>query len=129
MTCFDIGANVGYYTLLFSVLTGQTGKVFAFEPLPTNVELLCQHVRINRCGNAQIFDLALTDLEREASFAEHESSGIGHLDASGNLKVLCATLDGLFRENEILMPDVLKLDVEGAELVVIKGACRILETA
>ena len=129
MTCFDIGANVGYYTLLFSVLVGQTGKVFAFEPLPTNVDLLRQHVQINRCRNVRIFDLALTDFDGEAPFEEHESRSMGHLAESSGLKVRCATLDGLLREGEISIPHVLKIDVEGAELAVMIGARKMFESA
>jgi FkbM family methyltransferase len=129
MTCFDIGANVGYYTILFSVLVGHTGKVFAFEPLPTNLDLLRQHVQINRCRNVRIFDLALTDFNGVAPFAEQESRSMGHLATSGSLKVRCATLDKLFREDGISMPDILKIDVEGAELAVMVGAHKILETA
>jgi FkbM family methyltransferase len=129
MTCFDIGANVGYYTLVFSVLAGHAGKVFAFEPLPANVVFLRQHVRINRCRNVRIFDVALSDFVGEAPFEEHKHREMGHLAASGILNVHCETLDDLFCRGCISMPDVLKIDVEGAELAVLIGARTILQTA
>jgi FkbM family methyltransferase len=129
MTCFDIGANVGYYTLLTSVLVGASGKVFAFEPVPGNIALLWRNVRINRCGNVQVFELAVSDSDGVARFAEQPSRSRGHLDADGSLEVRCASLDSLSAEGAISAPHVLKIDVEGAELEVLQGARRILETA
>ena len=84
---------------------------------------------MNRCENTYDFDLAVTDFNGEASFAEHESRSMGRLAISGRLKVRCATLDGLFCEGDISTPDVLKIDVEGAELAVLTGAKQILESA
>lgn len=129
MTCFDIGANVGYYTLLSSVLVGQAGEVIAFEPLPLNVASLRRHMTINRCRNVQIHDIAVTDIDGTASFAEGPSRSRGHLDASGSVQVRCSRLDSLMAEGSISKPHVLKVDVEGEELKVIEGARQLLESA
>jgi FkbM family methyltransferase len=129
MTCYDIGANVGYYTLLTSVLVGASGKVFAFEPVPGNIAFLRRNLRINRCGNVQVFELALTDFDGVTRFAEHRFRSRGHLDAAGNLEVRCASLDSLSAEGAISAPNILKIDVEGAELKVLRGARQILEAA
>jgi FkbM family methyltransferase len=129
MTCLDIGANVGYYTLLFSKLTGPSGRVFAFEPLPANGNYLRRHVRMNRCQNVRVFDLALTDFNGEAAFAEHENRSMGNLSNAGSLTVHCTTLETLLRDGEIETPHVLKIDVEGAELAVLLGGRQILQAA
>jgi FkbM family methyltransferase len=129
MTCCDIGANVGYYTLLFSVFAGDAGKVFAFEPLPSNLEFLRHHVLTNHCGNVQVLDFAITDYNGSATFEEHESRSMGHLSASGHLNVRCATLNELLADGAIATPDILKIDVEGAELSVLVGARETLQAA
>lgn len=129
MTCFDIGANVGYYTLLLSALAGHTGKVLSFEPLPANLELLRRHASINHCSNVQIFDLALSDFNGSAAFEVRDNRSTGRLSELGRLTVPCATLDRLFKDCSISKPDVIKIDVEGAEFAVISGARRILEIA
>lgn len=129
MTCFDINANVGYYTLLFSHLAGPAGRVIAFEPLPQNVGYLRRHVRINRCNNVEILDLAVADYNGMARFAESERASMGRLSPSGGLSVRCATLESILSEGTISTPDVMKIDVEGAELAVLMGGRKILETA
>ncbi len=66
MTCLDVGANVGFYTLLFSSLCGDSGKVVAFEPHAGNCAILRRHLEPNSCGNAEIRQLALVPLERSS---------------------------------------------------------------
>lgn len=51
---FDIGAHVGFYTLLASELVGKNGKVLAFEPLPRNLSYLKRHLKLNNCQNVEI---------------------------------------------------------------------------
>src|SRR3989304_1382083 len=65
---YDIGAHVGYYTLLASVLCGPSGKVFAFEPSPRNLSRLRWHVSANGCRNVIVFDNALSDRVGSANF-------------------------------------------------------------
>lgn len=58
---FDIGAHVGFYTLLASALTGDKGKVFAFEPVPENLNHLSRHLVLNGVSNVKIFDAAVSN--------------------------------------------------------------------
>ncbi len=58
-TIFDIGAQAGFYTLFFSRLTGERGRVFAFEPCPDEARFLVDHVRMNRLTNVKIIQVAV----------------------------------------------------------------------
>ncbi len=61
MTVFDVGANVGYYSLLASVLTGKEGKVFSFEPLPENISYLKKHIALNKLKNVSVVEKAVSN--------------------------------------------------------------------
>lgn len=120
---FDIGANVGYYTILASRLAGPKGKVAAFEPVPRNLEFLRRHIAVNRAENVTVFPLACSDRSGETSFFCGSNPAMGSLYAVGGEKVTVETaaLDSLI-EKIGAMPDVIKIDVEGAEAEVIRGA-------
>ena len=127
MVCWDVGANVGFYTLLFAELVGGEGRVFAFEPFPRNVELLRRHVEMNRYRNARIFPCALGDFDGETKFDPGPGSSMGHIGAEGPLSVLCSRADTLLAAGEVEAPDVIKIDVEGGEADVLRSALRVLE--
>ena len=118
---YDIGANVGYYTLLSAVLTGKTGQVIAFEPLPRNLGFLRQHVAMNRLGQVQIRTEALCDREGTARFGGSSDATQTHLGSEGETEVRTTSLD-LLLEGGMAVPDVMKIDVEGAEWLVLQGA-------
>jgi FkbM family methyltransferase len=118
---YDIGANVGFYSLLASQLVG-TGKVFAFEPSPENIRYMRRHLDINRCDNVEILDLAICDREGYAYFAEDRTGSMGRLEGRGELQVRTSTLDALLRAQNIPPPDYLKMDIEGAEFQALRGA-------
>lgn len=128
-TCFDIGANVGYYTLLLSKLVGIHGRVFAFEPLPANLNYLRQHVLINKCYNTCVFDSAVSDMDGIASFVGTGNRCMGHLSPSGDQIVNCVSLDRFVSDERCPAPSLMKIDVEGAEPAVLKGAHKILREA
>lgn len=116
---FDVGAHYGYYTLLSSALAGAGGRVFAFEPSPGNIPHLKKHIEINRCSNVEVLELALSDHEGTARFDNQAGSGTGHLAADGRIEVQITTLDAISPRLSPL--NVLKIDVEGAEVEVLKG--------
>ena len=126
MVCFDIGANVGFYSLLMSKIAGPRGIVVAFEPVPRNCGFLRRHLLINACTNVVVQDLALADFDGTASFEPTQSSCEGHLAEKGSLVVRCARIDSLVAAGEIAAPDVMKIDVEGAEKAVLDGANRVI---
>lgn len=123
---YDIGANVGFYTLLFSDLVGRKGKVFAFEPLPGNMAYLKKHLSLNSCVNVKIIDAAVSDCCGRESFDSGANSALGSLSSQGSISVEVVNLDELLLKNEIKSPDYMKIDVEGAELRVLSGARNIL---
>jgi FkbM family methyltransferase len=124
---YDIGANVGYFSLLAAVLTGDAGKVYAFEPLPRNIRYLRRHVQINHLDTIEVIEAAVSDHQGEAYFDLGPSSAMGRLAAGGELKVQLVSLDAMLAEGRLASPDVMKVDVEGAEFDALCGARHLLE--
>jgi FkbM family methyltransferase len=124
---YDIGANVGFYSLLAAELVGETGRVIAFEPLARNLELLRVHVRINDLKQVEVIDAAVSDRAGEAAFDNQTNASMGQLNSAGQLKVRTVSLDDLTARGTLPLPDVLKIDVEGAEMAVLEGAKETLE--
>lgn len=123
---YDIGAHVGFYTLLVSTLVGSEGKVFAFEPLPENIFFLKKHLSLNRCRNVEVVEAAVSDENGKVSFQESVSSSSGQVFKSGKLNVKAIMIDDLVARKIILPPNVMKIDVEGHEYSVLLGAAAVL---
>ncbi len=126
MTCYDVGANVGFYSLLFSELVGASGAVVAFEPVPRNCRFLRRHLAINKCHNVVVQELALGDWDGAARFDEGPGNSQGRLSESGIMDVTCARIDTLIANGAIAPPYLMKMDVEGAEAAVLKGGAEVL---
>ncbi|MDX1976397.1 MAG: FkbM family methyltransferase [Pseudanabaenaceae cyanobacterium bins.68] len=126
---FDIGANVGFYSLLASVIVGNQGQVFAFEPLPRNLTYLRTHLALNHCENVRVFPVAVADFSGKIQFDQSENHCIGHISTTGELEVDATSLDDLYAQAQISLPNHLKIDVEGAELAVLKGASQVINRA
>ncbi len=122
---FDLGAHVGFYTLLSSVLVGKNGKVFAFEPNPENLIYLKKHLKINNCKNVEVVEAAVLDKEGEFLFEKGNCSSEGKISSSGELKVKGIYLDKFVSEKKV-NPDCLKIDIEGSEFLALKGAEKTL---
>jgi FkbM family methyltransferase len=122
---YDIGAHFGYYTLLASRLVGSAGRVFAFEPSPGNLGFLRRHLDLNAIQNVEVLELALANREGTAKFDAAGGSGVGHLAESGSLEVQVTTLDAI--SSRLAPPNVLKIDVEGAEFDLLRGARTTLD--
>jgi FkbM family methyltransferase len=134
-TAFDVGANYGVHTVLMSRLVGPTGRVCAFEPVPALADSVADHIALNKCANVDVFQVALDESSGFADFATSTGTSTGHLLSSDArrtgdiLRVEVATLDDLVFERGLPLPDVIKIDVEGAESRVLHGASRVLEEA
>jgi FkbM family methyltransferase len=124
---FDIGANVGYYTLLASKLVGGNGEVICFEPEPVNLMYLKKHIAMNAVGNAKVIEAAVSDRDGEVSFrrGDHETS-TGRISSDGQLKVPSVTIDSLVGSGSIPPPAFLKIDIEGAEYHALCGTQKTL---
>ena len=125
---YDVGANVGFYTLLASVLVGPTGKVVAFEPLPRNVDYLRSHIKLNHCDNTTLVTAAVSDVMGTARFDGSGDNSMAHLTPDGTLTVETVTLDHVVGTQGEPPPQVIKIDVEGAEVAVLQGGRHTIET-
>jgi FkbM family methyltransferase len=117
---FDVGANLGYYTLLFARLVGSTGVVYAFEPDPEIFEILKSNVEKNGYDNVILYNVAVSDVVGETEFHiafRHNQSSLIKSDFTiDTIRVPTITLDSLK-----IYPDFVKIDVEGAEYKVLCG--------
>ena len=125
---YDIGAHVGFYTLLAATRVGPRGRVVAFEPLPRNLAFLRMHVSMNGMTNVVIQAVAVADHHGIQRFDDSAGPSEGHLAAEGSLVVECVTLDELVASGEIPPPDLIKIDVEGAELMVLRAGEATIRT-
>jgi FkbM family methyltransferase len=132
---FDIGANIGYYTLLASQQVGSSGRVLAFEPFVRNIAFLHRHVSMNRADNVTVVPVACAECSSIEEFVIGADCATGHLANrpvqrrdDNTLIVATAAVDDVVREYG-LIPDVIKVDVEGAEERVLRGAAKTLAEA
>lgn len=123
---FDIGANVGFYSLLASILVGPEGRVFAFEPVPLNLRFLHKHLRLNCIDNVVVIAAAVADGAGIAHFDLGMTPSMGHLAPNGGLTVRTFSLDEMVEAGELPPPDYIKIDVEGSEAKVLFGAQSVL---
>lgn len=120
---YDIGANVGFYSLLAAQLIGRDGHVYAFEPLPRNLEYLHRHMTLNHFEKrVTIQDMAISNETCVSHFAEGISHEMGRLSEKGGIEVHVNSLDRLLVELNLRPPDLIKIDVEGGEYEVLLGA-------
>jgi FkbM family methyltransferase len=135
MTVLDLGAHYGLYTLLASKRVGSRGQVIAFEPSPRERKILRFHLGLNLCRNVRVEGLALGDEDQEADLHVVQGSQTGcnslrppMADSEARpIRVRVRRLDGWLAEQKLFGVDFVKLDVEGAELSVLKGAEHMLE--
>lgn len=126
MTFYDLGANVGFYSVLAASVVGSQGRVVAFEPLPRNLGFLQRHVAINGLSQVTVVPSAVAARRGTARFTVHERGEMGQLAATGGMEVAVTTLDDFVFSGAERPPDVIKVDVEGAECAVLEGARRTL---
>jgi FkbM family methyltransferase len=134
MIALDIGAHHGYYTLLASRKVGPTGLVLAVEPSPRERKRLRLHLQINRCKNVRIEVRALGEAEGTASLylVQGTETGCNSLrrpdvdQRTESVTVQVECLDRVLQDHQIERVDFIKMDVEGAELSVLKGAQELL---
>jgi FkbM family methyltransferase len=130
-TCMDIGANVGYFSLLMGRHSPQ-GKVYAFEPIPLNAALLRASIELNGFDNIEVIESAVGAADGEVTFSQSIDSAYSSMrdterkPVERSLNVSMTTLDTFIRQRSIPSVDVLKIDVEGAEGLVVDGAKSLL---
>jgi FkbM family methyltransferase len=135
MTVLDVGAHHGYYTLLTSVIVGKEGKVIAFEPSSRERARLHRHILLNRCTNVQVESSALGSETGEAKLfvangREDWCNSLRSPATTAPIKlspVKVIRMDDFLATHEIEKVDLVKLDVEGGELDVLRGSKGLLE--
>jgi FkbM family methyltransferase len=132
MRVVDVGANRGWYTLYAAALVGPTGSVISVEPDPVPLAMLRQNVTANRLANVTIIDGAVGAEAGEFRFVTERESALSHLardesDTGANqFRVQVQTLDDLVSTAGGGPVDLVKVDVEGAEIDVLAGATQVL---
>ena len=128
----DIGANIGHYTVLFSCLTGPQGKVYAFEPDPENFDLLSKSISYFRLQNVvpEMKAVSNTASTRRLFLKDGTSNHFYHAsDTDCNdafIDVNTISLDEYFSDSGQRI-DFIKMDIEGAEMLVLQGMSRVLD--
>jgi FkbM family methyltransferase len=137
MVFFDVGANLGQYTLLAADRVGETGQVHSFEPSPRMFKELLFNVELNKLsGICHLNNQAISNHEGTAQLSIYEpggevygSIGTQHWCNSKIIKyesVATTTLDHYVEKNELQHVDLIKIDIEGAELLALQGAAELL---
>lgn len=137
---YDLGANIGYYSILAAQKI-TTGKIYSVEPLPENSNVLKKHLQINanklQSKVIEIHEFVIADVSKEVEFSNHAVYNDGNTyvsksfvfnEAVQKIKVQAYSIDDLIAKGHLL-PDIIKIDVEGAELDVLKGAIKTLESS
>lgn len=121
----DVGANIGYFSLLFSQCVGSKGHVYSYEPVPQLAAALQSNAELNKFKQITLSNLALSDHGGQAIFyvGPKDNSGLSSLrpprSSSAILNVNLARFDEIFSHAENV--SLIKIDVEGAELAVLRG--------
>jgi FkbM family methyltransferase len=130
-TVIDLGANIGYYTLLFAKLVGKSGKVIAFEPHPENFAILKKNVEANGYKNVVCEQKAVSKSSERIKLFIDEEATTKHAIANSKfcsknfVSVDSVKLDDYLEENTKI--DFIKMDIEGAEYFVLEGMKNVLE--
>ncbi len=138
MVAYDVGANIGYVSLLLARRVGPQGRVYAFEALPANLDRLRQNVAYNSLGERiVVVGGAVTDKRGPVRFLVHASGGMGKAEGSAgrpetyqtSISVDGFSLDEFIYEENHPAPHVVKIDIEGGEVLALPGMRRLLRTA
>jgi FkbM family methyltransferase len=134
MVFIDVGGHIGQYTLVASAIVGDGGQVHSFEPDPDTFRLLSLNVKSNHCGNVHINPVGLFSEEGTKRFylATTRDIGSNSLAEPSNyagdfLDITCTTLDKYVEKNKVSKIDLIKIDVEGAEHHMLRGASNLLQ--
>lgn len=126
----DLGANLGYYTLLAARLVGQKGKVYAFEPEPINYSLLLKNIELNGYDNVVTMQKAISNVVGTVRlFLDNKNTGAHTIyqpsDRREFIEVESVTLDEFFKDKKHQV-NVIKMDIEGAEMAAFSGMDRVI---
>lgn len=136
MVLYDIGANIGYISLMMAGLSGKEGKVFSFEALPANLRRLKENISLNNMDSIiQVHPKAVIDMTRPVRFLAHSSTSMGKAAGSAGraeeydqeITVRGLALDDFVYKQKQPSPELIKMDIEGGEGLAVKGMKRLLK--
>ena len=135
LIAYDVGANVGYITLMLARQVNETGRVFAFEPLPQNITRLRRNIDLNQLSErVSVYPFAVVDRSRPIEFLAGPSDDMGKVAGSAGrqnvayspcLSVTGISLDDFVFQQGNQAPDVIKMDIEGGEILALDGMRRL----
>jgi FkbM family methyltransferase len=132
---YDVGANIGYISLLCASLSGPHGRVFSFEALPANIGRLTANVKINHLeSRIAIIHAAVTDHKGPVTFYTHRSGAMGKAEGSAgrdeeyrdSITVDGIALDDFMAANQNRGPELIKMDIEGGEGNALRGSVQLI---
>jgi FkbM family methyltransferase len=135
MTAYDVGANIGYISLILARLVGETGRVYAFEALPANTQRWKTNVELNGLSDRMhLFSGAVSNSTAPVHFLVHNSGGMGKVVGSAGrentyqneIEVPGTTLDDFIFNLGNPSPQVIKIDIEGGEVLALPGMRHLL---
>jgi FkbM family methyltransferase len=125
-TVYDIGAHTGFHSLLCGLLVGPAGSIIAFEPNPTSYHSFQLQLTANPHLPILLYSYALSDRCTQLKLNTVGDSRESAVDVNGNLAIEARTIDSLVESGTLSPPDLIKMDVEGHEEEVLKGAQKVL---
>lgn len=133
---FDVGSNAGYFSLLGSKCVGEAGKVISFEPIASNCNTIEGHLVANKVSNVVVETLAVSNETGKCSFHIENNNANSHMETiplkhqkpnlKSTIEVGSISLDDYITSQGVV-PDVIKVDVEGAEKLVLEGSTELLK--
>jgi len=135
MNVVDIGANIGYYSVLFSKWTENQSKIYVFEPEPENFNLLLKNILVNNCKNVIPINKAVSDKDGKAilSLSDDNKGDNTIIDFKikdnqsriNKVEIQCTKLDSVISSSETI--NLIKMDVQGAEMLALKGMTQTIK--
>jgi FkbM family methyltransferase len=139
MVAYDVGANIGYISLLLAKAVGKTGRVYSFEALPQNLKRLDKHITMNDLQDrVEIIPGAVVDRSGPLRFWVGPSANMGKAEGSAgrkpiengdSIEVEGLSLDDFASRQDHPQPDVVKMDIEGGEVLALPGMRQVLAHA
>jgi FkbM family methyltransferase len=135
---YDVGANIGYVSIMLAKAVGPSGQVYAFEALPANLERLRTHLALNDLTEqVQVIAAAVVDQYQPVHFLVGPSGGMGKAEGSAGRRVEYidkidvpgVSLDDFVYQQGNPQPQIIKMDIEGGEVLALKGMSRMMAEA
>jgi FkbM family methyltransferase len=121
----DCGSNIGFTGIFFAKCVGKQGRVIGFEALPSNADIARKNIQLNKASNFELRNQAVGSYAGMIEFNDQPNGSVGQIEGVRTVKTPVVTLDESFPDEK---PTFIKIDVEGYEIEVLKGAAEILKT-